>query len=254
MLLASKKRVKMQQKQARILDMKKLIIWDFDGVIADSEKLWVQNWVDMLKDEYNIALTPQQTKDYIIGVSEKTKIFRLKKAFPNLDISSEFIEQIHQNEIHLIDNVMQAMPGIEAIFQDKSYIHCIATGATKDMNKRKLKRLGFDKYFNEDNCFTADMVDKGKPYPDLFLLAAEKMQVKPQECIVIEDAVSGFQAAKAAGMTVIAFVGAENNNNEAYRHICKEHKVDNICSTMPEVHQFLRMQHSSKQNAPTKVR
>ena len=55
-------------------NMKKLLIWDFDGVIADSEKLWVQNWVDMLKNEYNIALTQQQTKDYIVGVSEKTKI------------------------------------------------------------------------------------------------------------------------------------------------------------------------------------
>lgn len=234
--------------------MKILIIWDFDGVIADSEKLWSQNWVDMLKQKKGIELTHQQTKDLIIGVSEKTKIFRLKKAFPNMEIDAGFLDEIHQNEINLIDNVMEATPGIEAIFKDNRFVHCIATGATKDMNIRKLKRLGFDKYFDEKNCFTADMVDKGKPHPDLFLLAAKKMNVSPQDCIVIEDATSGFLAAREAQMTVVAFVGAENNNTTEYRKICKEHNVDGIFATMTELHKFLKNMQQTKNISNDKQR
>lgn len=231
--------------------MKKLIIWDFDGVIADSEKLWVNNWVDMLKTQKGIHLSPEETKQYIVGVSEKTKIFRLQKAYPDLEISPDFIEQIHNNEINLIDNVMEATPGIEQIFQNKMFQHCIATGATRNMNIRKLKRLGFDKYFNDNNCFTADMVEKGKPHPDIFLLAAHKMGIAPKDCIVIEDAVSGFQAAKAAGMSVIAFTGAENNNTEEYKDICRRQNVNAVCSTMAALHQFLINMNTLKRSSQT---
>lgn len=229
--------------------MKKLIIWDFDGVIADSEKLWVQNWVDLLRQRKNLLLSPEQTKKYIVGISEKTKIFRLQKAFPNLEIEQEFTDQIHQNEIFMIENVMEASPGIETIFKDSAFQHCIATGATTEMNEKKLHRLGFDKYFNAHNCFTADMVEKGKPHPDIFLLAAKKMGFQPQDCIVIEDAVSGFQAAKAANMRVIAFIGAENNNTPEYKKVCQNEKVDAVCSSMPALHntlhQLIQYQHTN---------
>lgn len=211
---------------------RKLIIWDFDGVIADSEKLWVEIWVDLLKERKGISLSAEETKKYIVGISEKTKIFRLQKAFSSLIIEKDFTDEIHRREIFAIENIMEPTPEIENILKNEQVEHCIATGATKDMNEKKLKRLGFDKYFPQSNCFTADMVEKGKPYPDLFLLAAAKMGYSPKDCIVIEDAVSGFQAAKAAGMKVIAFVGAENNNTPEYKQICKAEGVDAICSTM----------------------
>jgi beta-phosphoglucomutase-like phosphatase (HAD superfamily) len=83
--------------------------------------------------------------------------------------------------------------------------------------------------------FTADMVQRGKPEPDLFLLAATTKGYAPQDCIVIGDSLNDFAAAKAAGMESIAFVGAEGNDTPEYRQKCLEAGVVAVCATMPEV-------------------
>ena len=59
--------------------MKKLLIWDFDGVIADSEKLWVRAWDEILKSEKQIILTDKEKNDLLVGVSDKTRRERLEK-------------------------------------------------------------------------------------------------------------------------------------------------------------------------------
>jgi HAD superfamily hydrolase (TIGR01509 family) len=61
-----------------------------------------------------------------------------------------------------------------------------------------------------DNIVSATMVARGKPHPDIFLLAAERMEVAPQECLVFEDSVAGVQGAVAAGMTVIGICAASH--------------------------------------------
>ena len=120
---------------------RKLIIWDFDGVIADSEKLWVEIWVDLLKERKGISLSAEETKKYIVGISEKTKIFRLQKAFSSLIIEKDFTDEIHRREIFAIENIMEPTPEIENILKNEQVEHCIATGATKDMNEKNLKDL-----------------------------------------------------------------------------------------------------------------
>jgi beta-phosphoglucomutase-like phosphatase (HAD superfamily) len=66
-----------------------------------------------------------------------------------------------------------------------------------------LDLLGLTAEFGKDNVLSATMVERGKPHPDLFLLAAERLEVAPQECLVFEDSIAGVQGAVSAGMTVV---------------------------------------------------
>lgn len=220
--------------------MQKLIIWDFDGVIADSEKLWVQVWRDTLKKEKNITLSPEEELKLLFGMADSTRKERLEKYFPNLCLDSDFMQKISDGEVYMGMNYMQAVPGVETVMADKCFAHCIATGATKNQHAWKMTQFQWIlKYMSEQDFFTVDMVVRGKPAPDLFLLAAETKGYKPEDCIVIGDSLNDFAAAKTAGMTSIAFVGAEDNDTAEYRKKCIACGVIAICSTMKEVKQAI---------------
>lgn len=220
--------------------MKKLIIWDFDGVIADTEKLWIQVWRDTLKEQRNFVLTPQQEFEILVGVADKDKRERLEKYFPNLNLDADFMQKITDGEIYMGTHFMKAIPGVEAIFADTRFAHCIATGATKIQHAWKMTQLDWiENYMSKADFFTSDMVPHGKPAPDLFLLAAKTENYPHQNCIVIGDSLNDFAAAKAAGIDCIAFVGAEGNNTSAYRQKCMDAGVLTVCATMNELHRFL---------------
>jgi HAD superfamily hydrolase (TIGR01509 family) len=86
---------------------------------------------------------------------------------------------------------------------------CVASSSSPERLKHALSLVGlYDRF--QPNIFSATEVRRGKPAPDLFLYAAERMGVAPERCIVIEDSMPGVAAAVAAGMTVIGFVGASH--------------------------------------------
>ena len=99
-----------------------------------------------------------------------------------------------------------------------------------------MKAVNIEKYFSDKKVFTVDMVTKGKPEPDLFLLAAEKMGYKPENCIVVEDSVAGLKAAIKAGMTPVAFVKYSKNY---FLDDIKKLGVKNIFEDMRDVEKFI---------------
>lgn len=220
--------------------MKKLIIWDFDGVIADSEKLWVSVWLETLEKEKNITLTDEEKLSLLIGIADREKKINLERYFPNLVLDEDFMQKIDAGEIYKGTHFMQPIDGVEEVMSDNRFAHCIATGATKEQHSWKMTQFKWiEKYMSPDDYFTVDMVKCGKPAPDLFLLAAESKQYKPEKCLVIGDSLNDFNAANAAGMKSIAFVGAEGNDTPEYRKKCQATGVLGICSTMQEVKQLL---------------
>ena len=90
------------------------------------------------------------------------------------------------------------------------------------------------------------MVQHGKPAPDLFLLAAEKMGYPIQDFIVVEDSVDGIKAGKSADMKVFAFIGAEANNNDAYHNTCIKTGADDVFETMEDLHEALIHEYEKK--------
>lgn len=220
--------------------MIKLIIWDFDGVIADSEKLWVSVWLETLKQEKNISLNDEEKLSLLIGIADREKKINLERYFPNLVLDEDFMQKIDAGEIYKGTYFMQPIDGVEEVMSDNRFAHCIATGATKEQHSWKMTQFKWiEKYMSPKDYFTVDMVKCGKPAPDLFLLAAESKQYKPEECLVIGDSLNDFNAANAAGMKSIAFVGAEGNDTPEYRKKCQATGVLGICSTMQEVKQLL---------------
>lgn len=103
----------------------------------------------------------------------------------------------------------------------------------------KIKSVGIGSYFGEDKIFTADMVEHGKPEPDLFLLAADRMGFEPKDCVVIEDSLAGMTAGLKAGMTVIAFLGFEMNQSTEYLKQVKALGIKHVSYTMEEVEKFI---------------
>ena len=217
---------------------KNLIIWDFDGVIADSEKLWIKNRQNVLNERFNICWDFNTTNNNLGGMSDKSK----REVLNNLGIitDDEFWEECLKRDIECIRNKQMILtPGVEDIIKNLDK-YCVATGGVFVKTVEKLKSIDFwNKYFDESNLFTVDMVEKGKPEPDLFLLACEKMGEKPENCLVIEDSLVGIIAAKRAGMEVIAFLGCKMYQNEEYLSKVKKLGIENIFYDMRDIKEFL---------------
>ena len=220
--------------------MQKLIIWDFDGVIADSEKLWIQVWHETLQTEKGLFLTPEQEFELLVGVADRSKRRRLQERFPDLDLNDDFMQKIADGYIYMGTHFMQAIPGVESIMADSRFSHCIATGATREQHTWKMTRFKWiEQHIPPQDWFTVDMVAHGKPAPDIFLLAAAQKGFNPKDCLVIGDSLNDFAAASAAQMKALAFVGATGNNTPQYRDQCLSAGVMAVCATMPEVQQVL---------------
>ncbi len=215
----------------------KLIIWDFDGVIADTEKLWLTNRQKLINEVLGLNWNFNEVNKYLGGMSEKTKREVLDAM--NIKTDDAFWEQALCLDYKTMEQGFEPTPYIEDIFKLNQFVQCIATGGTKEKTAKKIEITGIKKYFDEKHIFTADMVKHGKPAPDLFLLAAKMMKVEPDECVVIEDSLAGMKAGLNAGMLTTAFIGCEMNNNPKNIQAIKDLGIKNIFSDMREVKSFL---------------
>lgn len=215
----------------------KLIIWDFDGVIADTEKLWLQIRLEKLNKEFNLNWNMKIINDNIGGLADKNKREVLNKL--GIITNDEFWNNTLKTDIIRMSKGIPLTKNIEDIFKLKEYKQCIATGGIYSKTELKIKSVGIEKYFTKENIFTIDMVEKGKPEPDLFLLAAKTMGYKPEDCIVIEDSIAGLTAAIKAKMTPIAFIGSEICNNKSYINKIKKSGIKNIFDNMIDIKNFI---------------
>ena len=152
--------------------IKNLVIWDFDGVIADSEIIWIKNRQEELNKRYNLNWDFETTNKYIGGMSDKSKREVLDSLGINTD--DEFWSYTTSIDIkHIEEKGLDVFGGVTDIF-DSVDKYCVATGGVFEKTLKKIKAIKmWGTYFNKDNLFTVDMVEKGKPEPDLFLFASE---------------------------------------------------------------------------------
>jgi len=105
------------------------------------------------------------------------------------------------------DRLQPLMKDTVLRLKDKGVRMCVASGSPRDRVLLCLEVAGIRSCFSDDTVFTREQVSRGKPAPDLFLFAAEKMGVSPDKCVVVEDAAAGIEAANAAKMTCIGYLG-----------------------------------------------
>ena len=197
----------------------KLIIFDCDGVLVDSEILSVQVFQELFS-ELRIPFAEKTIFETFIGRSNKSCLALLDKILVERELSSiEFWDEFCKRQFAYFPIKLKAVTGVEKLLKqlvESNVDYCLASSGNPEKIKLTLGICGLTKYF-ENRIFSAVEVKHGKPAPDLFLLAASRMGFASKDCLVIEDSIPGVEAAVAADMDVIAY--CERNSSENFKDI-----------------------------------
>jgi HAD superfamily hydrolase (TIGR01509 family) len=183
-----------------------LVIFDCDGVLIDSELLSVRAGREALA-ECGIELSIEEILERYTGISFAGTVADLEARHGPLP--ADFADRHRRHLWPLFERELRAIPGVTAVVDALTCKTCVASSGRPDRLRHALSLVGLYDRFHP-NIFSTVEVAHGKPAPDLFLYAAERIGVMPARCVVIEDSLPGVTAAVAAGMTVVGFVGASH--------------------------------------------
>jgi HAD superfamily hydrolase (TIGR01509 family) len=182
------------------------VIFDMDGVLVDSEKYWSEA-EEVVFGELGVDVNPEFRHITQVLTAPEVIQFWYKKA-PWDGLSFEEVEQrVIQYVKYCIQRDDCATPGATSFIRkltSEGYSLGLGTNSPYPLAETVLKKLEVEECFHA--IVTADQVSKGKPDPEIYLLAAERLQIPPSQCLVIEDSYYGMEAAKAAGMQVAAYL------------------------------------------------
>lgn len=187
----------------------KAIIYDCDGVLVDSEVIYKASERSFLEKVGLTYETPEFFRRFM-GRSEESffeeaGLDHVKKH--GIPLPHDFKEKLLAFQNAEFEEKLIAVPGMKELVESFLDVTiAVASSSPTDMLHKKLNMTSMGHYFGE-HIYSARMVAHGKPEPDLFLYAADKINVAPIDCIVIEDSGNGVIAGLRAGMTVVGFTG-----------------------------------------------
>ena len=188
--------------------MKRLIVFDFDGVLADSEMLANTVLAEFIT-ELGVPTTADDSIRLYMG-KRYHEVIAAVEAAVGRPLPAGFAEQFQQRTLSRFRDDLQLVDGARAYVETFVDVpRCIASSSSPDRLAMCLELLHLKDLFGP-HVFSASLVARGKPHPDIFLFAAERMSVDPRSALVIEDSAGGVQAAVAAGMTVIGLLAASH--------------------------------------------
>ena len=192
----------------------KLIIFDCDGTLIDSERINSQATSETLLALGHSKFTLEYCLEYFAGCSAQTVITTLKDLkIPDPDL---MLRSLCARAVELSRAQLTTIPKAAQLINKINLPKCIASNGERFVVLEALKIVGLNKFFVDCHVFTAESVEKAKPAPDLYLHTALKMgNIDPENCLVIEDSVVGVTAAKAANMAVLGFVGGKHHGKNA---------------------------------------
>jgi len=182
-------------------------IFDVDGVLANTEALIARATIAMFRELYDIELTPEDFRPYIGTGAKRYTQGPAEERGIEIDLDKA-IRKRHENFVALVQSGEPiAFPGatelIEAIYKHPEWKLAIATSSPGEKASATLAAAAVDlSQFNA--VITGDMATHTKPHPEIYLTTSKIINVAPQNCVVIEDAMAGIEAAKSAGMHCIA--------------------------------------------------
>lgn len=194
-----------------------LVIFDCDGVLVDSEPLANRTLSACFQDA-GFPINYDTCVANMVGLSLPT-CFRMAEDWHGKALPEDFFDIVQSRTYQAIRDELQPVLGVRAAIGAIPLPRCVASSSEPDKIALSLSKTGLAPLF-DGNLFSASQVARGKPFPDLFLFAAEQMGVAPGHCVVIEDSPYGAAAAKAAGMVAYGFAGggfAEKLANEGAR-------------------------------------
>ena len=210
------------------------VIFDLDGVLADSEPWW--NEIDAkLLAEYGVTYRGEYHRN-VLGVSYRLAVEFYKKAF-GLSVPTDEMMRL-RGEIaadffaNRIDVFPSTRPALQELRQMNLHL-AVATSSVSASARPFLARHGLAAFF--EVVVTGEEVEHGKPHPDIYLRAAEKLAIPADACLVIEDALSGIAAAKAAKMRVAAIPDTRLVDPSDYKN-----EADYVLNSLMEILPLIR--------------
>ncbi len=179
-----------------------LVIFDCDGVLVDSERITNTVFAQML-NELGLKVDLAYMYNQFVGHSTATCI-ALIETLLGRPIPVGFLEELGQRTHRALEAKLTVVEGIEDVLQTLRIPFCVASNGDHSKMRKTLGITGLLPQF-ETKLFSASDVAQGKPFPDVYLLAASSNGVAPSRCAVIEDTPIGVQAGVAAGMTVFGY-------------------------------------------------
>ena len=184
------------------------LIFDFDGVIADSEALANTVLAEIVTGLGHATNLDQSLARY--SGRRWDEVMAAIEAAVAKPLPANFSSELKFATLERFRTDLKEVSGARQFIRRFSHIpRCIASSSSIDRLQLCLSVLELEAEFG-DNVFSADIVSRGKPHPDIFLLAADKLGVSPNSCLVIEDSASGIKAAVAAGMVAVGLCAASH--------------------------------------------
>ena len=180
----------------------KLVIFDCDGVLVDSERIAVR--IDLLVlERVGLKLSEAEVIDRFLGRSPAVMRQAIEDHLGHA-LEPEVQDEFEQLYTEAFSAELRAVDGVQTALSEIRQATCVASSSEPQSLERKLRLAGLYERF-AGRIFSASEVPNGKPAPDLFLYAADRMGVPPELCVVVEDSQYGVQAARAAGMHAFAY-------------------------------------------------
>ncbi len=195
-----------------------LVIFDFDGVVVDSEIIALAELRKILAG-CGVSISLEETRDRFLGTSISTPMAFIEER-TSLPCPPDFVDEWHRLLFARYESELSVLPGIRELLSrlnDRSIEFCIASGGSRKRLAHALDCVDLTVAFG-DRAFSTDLVKTGKPAPDIFLYAARQFGVAAKDCVVVEDAPAGITAASSAAMYPVGFVGGTHVRPTAEHH------------------------------------
>ncbi|MEU7408863.1 HAD family hydrolase [Streptomyces sp. NPDC042638] len=183
-----------------------LVIFDNDGVLVDSEPISNQLLAAYLTELGHPTSYEDSIRDYMGSAMHRIHDLILERTGQRLP--DDFDEVFHARVFAAFERELRPVAGVTGVLEKLSadgVPYCVASSGSHSRIRVGHRATGLDRWFEEGRVFSSEDVGRGKPAPDLFLHAAERMGVAPERCVVVEDSPLGVRAAVAAGMDVYGF-------------------------------------------------
>lgn len=215
-----------------------LIIFDCDGVLVDSEVLCQRVLITMLAN-IGVQVSDEYFDTHFLGQSYESAQKQILSDF-NVLLPSTFRDDYLKELLAVFSQELTTTPQLEGILPKIKTKNCIATSSSPERVAFALTTTGLLPFF-DGRVTTSSEVKNGKPAPDIFLLAAQKMGVEPERCLVIEDSEAGIRGALAANMQVVKYTGASHlvnkvqPSNDPFAHVPTLSHWEKLFALYPQI-------------------
>lgn len=183
-----------------------LVIFDNDGVLVDSEPISNRLLAACLTELGHPTTYEDSIRDYLGSAMHRVHGLVWERSGQRLP--DDFDDFFHARVFAAFERELKPVAGVEHVREKLAadgVPYCVASSGSHERIRVGHRTTGLDRWFDDTRIFSSQDVGRGKPAPDLFRYAAERMGVAPERCVVVEDSPLGVRAAVAAGMDVYGF-------------------------------------------------